>query len=167
MSFFHHAGFITGGKIDGLLSDVSQGRIEMGFLAFLRLIGTLYFKKHFAAIVSLKGIETSIQLFNAHIQSDNNIKTQHLLWYDDIRGIVSDRITCEQERMPSHTSMWHRWSRACWVAHLWENAPCEDMFASLPAPVVSGGYTKTMVATPMSGNVLRSNIKYRTQSIFS
>ena len=35
----------------------------------------------------------------------------------------------------------------------------------LPELVV--GYTKTMEATNTSGNVLRSNIKYRTQSIFS
>ena len=114
--FFHHAGFITGGQIDGLLSDVSEGRIEMGFFSFLEINWNTVLQKHFAAIVSLRGIETPIQLFNAHIYT--NTKTQHLLWYDDIRGIVSDRITCEEERMSSHTSMWRHWSQACWVAHL-------------------------------------------------
>ncbi len=34
-------------------------------------------------------------------------KTARMLcWYDDIRSIVSDRITSEEDRMPSHTSMW-------------------------------------------------------------
>ncbi len=136
--FFQHATFITGGQIDGLLSDISQGRIEKGFLSFLRLIGTLYFKKHYAAIVSLRGIETPVQLFNAHAHSYHDIKTQHLIWYDDIRGIVSDRITSEEERMPSHTSMWRHWLRSCWVAHLWKNSPYADIFTSLSAPEHSG-----------------------------
>ncbi len=34
-------------------------------------------------------------------------KTARMLcWYDDIRSIVSDCITSEEDRMPSHTSMW-------------------------------------------------------------
>lgn len=77
-----------------------------GFFSFLEINRSTVLQETFCSLVSLRGIETPIQLFNAHIQSDNNTKTQHLLWYDDIRGIVSDRITCEQEWMPSHTSMW-------------------------------------------------------------
>ena len=117
-AFFQHAAFISGQQMDGLLSDTSEERIEMGFLAFLRLIGTLYFKKHYAAMVSLKGTETPLQLFHAHPPS-TDLKEQHLLWYNNIRQVVSDRITSEEERMPSPTSMWRHWLRACWVACMW------------------------------------------------
>ena len=44
----------------GMLSNDCGDMVEEGFLAFLRLIGT---KKHYAAIVLLKGAETLQQLF--------------------------------------------------------------------------------------------------------
>ena len=114
--FFQHAGFITGSQMLGSLSDTTEGEKSNGFYALLRLIGTLYFKKYFAALVSLKGLETPQQLLNACSASD--LKDKHLEWYNTIRAIVSDRITSEQERMPTHTSMWRHWLRSCWVAHM-------------------------------------------------
>ena len=58
--------------------------------------------------------------------------------YDDIRSIVSDRITCEEDRMPSRTSMWRHWLRSCWVAQLYQSAHIQDPFALLPPPERSG-----------------------------
>ena len=55
-----------------------------------------------------------------------------------IRAIVTDRITCEQDRMPSHTSMWRHWLRSCWIAQMWSNAPKEDVQHSLPQPELCG-----------------------------
>ena len=133
--FFQHATFITGREIHGLLC--AGDAPEKGFLAFLRLIGTIYFKQHYASMTSLKNIETPLQLFNAHPCSTDP-KEQHLLWYNDIRGIVSDHITTEEDRMPSHTSMWRHWMRCCWVAHLWGNSSKEDQLHNLPAPESSG-----------------------------
>ena len=52
-TFFQHAKFITGQHADGLLSDTSEDERERGFVAFLKLIGTLYFKKHISATASL------------------------------------------------------------------------------------------------------------------
>ncbi len=40
--FFQHADFITGRSMPGSLSDSGEKNKENGFLAFLRLIGTLY-----------------------------------------------------------------------------------------------------------------------------
>lgn len=41
--FFQHATFITGNQMCGSLSDITEDKKEQGFLAFIRLIGTLYF----------------------------------------------------------------------------------------------------------------------------
>ena len=45
---FQYATFITSGQLPGTLTDTSlDGDIyRLGFLAFLRLVGTVYFKKH-------------------------------------------------------------------------------------------------------------------------
>ena len=77
------------------MSDTAEEVKNTGFYAFLRLIGTLYFKMHYAALVSLKGLETPQQLLNACSASD--LKDKHVEWYNTIRAIVSDRITSEQE----------------------------------------------------------------------
>ncbi len=42
--FFQHAQFISGQHADGSLSNISIENRDKGFLAFLRLIGTIYFK---------------------------------------------------------------------------------------------------------------------------
>ena len=130
--FFHHATFITGNQMIGSLSNTAEDDKNTGYLSFLRLIGTLYFKKHFSAFVSLKGVQTPQQLF--HTCCESNPQEQHLKWYNTIRSVVGDRITCEQERMPSHTSMWRHWLRSCWVAQMWSNSPEEDLQGSLPPP---------------------------------
>ena len=124
--FFQHASFITRVQMLGSLSDTTENKIFFGFLVLLRLIGTLYFKKHYSAVVSLKGLETPQQLFYACTDCDP--KERYLEWY---RAIVSDRIT---ERMPSHTSMWRHWLRTCWVACMWSNSSEEDLQWSLPLP---------------------------------
>ena len=89
--FYQHACFITGDGEIGRLSDCSTSNFKKGYLAFLRLIGTLYFKKHYLAFVSLQGIETPQHLMNSI--SATTLLEQHSAWYNDIRAIVSDRIT--------------------------------------------------------------------------
>ena len=45
-NIFQHAKFITGGECPGTLANTDLLTKEMGFQAFMRLIGTCYFKKH-------------------------------------------------------------------------------------------------------------------------
>ncbi len=121
------------------LADTAENKKDVGFLAFLRLIGTLYFKKHYSALVSLKGSETPQQLF--HACCEQNLREKHLEWYQAIRAIVSDRITCEQERMPSHSSMWRHWLRSCWscwISRMWSNSAEDNIQLSLPPPEECG-----------------------------
>ena len=42
--FFHHSSFITGRETEGSLGDFEQNSRDLGFLAFLRLVETAYFK---------------------------------------------------------------------------------------------------------------------------
>ena len=76
--FFQHASFITGSRMPGELLFSTADKIEQNFLSFLRLIGTLYFKKHFSAMVSLRGTET---LLNSQKTSMDHTK-QHECLYD-------------------------------------------------------------------------------------
>ena len=136
-AFFHYSDFITGNTQEGSLCDNSSEReIKTGFLSFVRLIGTLYFKKHLSAFVALKCVQTPIQLFNS-IAGDT-VEDRHELWYGNIRGIVSDRICSEEERMPSYTSLWRHWLRSCWVAQMWKHSPKIDIYSALPPPEASG-----------------------------
>lgn len=47
--FLQHARFISGDETQGLLSYTSSRDQKNGFLAFIRLVGTAYFKKHLSA----------------------------------------------------------------------------------------------------------------------
>ena len=135
-TFCQHAIFITGNGSKGRLSDCSDLSKKQGYLSFLQLIGTMYFKKHYAAFVSLKGIETPQQLLNS-IQSNSpseKVKT----WYNDIRAIGSERITKDEQRMPSESAIWRHWLRCCWITQMWRNSPQQDVFSGLASPDESG-----------------------------
>ncbi len=65
-NFLQHVQFITGQCVDGLLSDIIEDTRENGFLAFLRLIGTLYYMSMkigdiVASLANEKHLENFIQ----------------------------------------------------------------------------------------------------------
>ncbi len=137
-SFFQHAKFISGQQMGNFLSEHKETNKKKGFLSFQRLIGTLYFKKHYAAMASRKDVQIPQQLFNCHRKSAD----PHREWYNnDIRAIVSERITDERNRMPSLTALWRHWLRCCWVAQMWANSSEVDLYESLPSPETSGWKT--------------------------
>lgn len=63
--FFLHARFICGQDMPGSMEQVSMNNRASGFLSFLRLIGTAYFKKHLASFISVHNFETPHQLYNS------------------------------------------------------------------------------------------------------
>ena len=82
-AFYHYSDFITGNKQEGSLSDSSsESEMKIGFLSFVRLIGTLYFKKHLSAFVALKCVQTPVQFFNSI--AGQTIEERHELWYGNI-----------------------------------------------------------------------------------
>ena len=93
--FCQHAAFITGNLSSGLLLQTHGEDKKQGFLALVQLIGTLYFKKHLSAFVSLHGVKTPNQLFNSLPPA--SLEERHKVWFSDIRNIISDRISNEEE----------------------------------------------------------------------
>ena len=85
---------------------------DNGFLSFVRFVGTCYFKRHLAAFISLYGHETPTHLYNS-LDPSLQPRERHRTWPQKIREAVSDRITNEEERVPSFTSLWRHWLRAC------------------------------------------------------
>ena len=87
--------------------------------------------------MSLHGVETVNQLYHS-IDPTKAMKERHEAWYSEIRSTVSDRISNEEERMPSQTPMWRHWLRSCWVSQMWKHSPELDIFGELNAPEQSG-----------------------------
>ena len=112
-----------------------------GFLAFVRLIGTAYFKKHLAAFISLYKYETPKHLFTS-LDPSLDPYAKHEVWLQEIRSVVNDRITTEEEKVPSITSLWRHWIRSCWVAELWNNSIASDVYSTLSSPENSGWICK-------------------------
>ena len=81
--FYQYAGFISGDTdhAPGSLSDVSllDHKWKRGFLAFLRLIGVVYFKKHSSGF----DIQSPLSLYSKF--EDLSIEQQHYKWIDHIR----------------------------------------------------------------------------------
>ena len=101
----------------------------------LKISWTVYFNKHFASFSSLYGHTTPLHSFNS-IGSTCALspKEQCKKWVEDIVKIVDDRITTEEERMPSYTALWRHWQRSCWIELLWYNSPLSDPYLNLPPP---------------------------------
>ena len=118
----------------GCLSETQTYNLNSGFQAFLRLVGTLYFKKNLPAFVSEYGFATPNQLFN----SLDTAPQKYKMWIEKIRNVVADRIVCEEERVPSDGALWRHWLRTCWVSQMWANSPQEDVLEGLPPPEQSG-----------------------------
>ena len=66
-TYFQHARFISGSQMPGCLSQTCPevNELEHGFLAFIRLIGTVYFKQHVSTFSSRHACKTPEQLFNS------------------------------------------------------------------------------------------------------
>ena len=134
--FFHHCDFITGTSGEGSLDQIYLDNQDKGFLAFIRLVGTMYFKKHFSAFYSLFGYELPDQMLKSISSSDN--KEKHYTFINNIRGVVNERVTCEDEKVASTTALWRHWQRSCWVLQMWQNSRQSKVYQTLPPPESSG-----------------------------
>ena len=107
--FYQYAGFITGGtnQYPGTLADTGLNTAELNqeFLAFLRLIGTVYFKKYGVAFSE----PSPVALFNKHSKNTVSPLAQHNAWLEDIRQSMRDRTQFEDDMMPSTEALYHHW----------------------------------------------------------
>ena len=117
--FFQYAQFITGHtrytKVSLADTSMENNIHEHGFLAFLRLIGTVYFKRHANAFE----YDTPESHYKSFLCPTTNAKEQHRRWLEDIRQSTWDRITLENEMVPTIEALWLHWLRSCWVLHIW------------------------------------------------
>jgi len=114
--FFQYASFITSGNPEGTLADtvLEDNIFETGYLAFLRLVGTVYFKKYATAFKMQSPATHFIQFCTA----THSIRQQHTAWLEDIRNNIWDRIPFENEMVPSDDALYLHWRRSCWVLHM-------------------------------------------------
>ena len=103
----------------GSLSDTDSSSLSLGFLSFIRLIGTVYFKKNLASVVSKLGIETPVQLFNS-FTSTIATEERHKQWYENIKKSITPMN--ETQRLPTLTALERLWRRCCWIKQMWANS---------------------------------------------
>ena len=122
--FFQHAEFISGMSVSTLADTCSSNR-HLGFLSFIRLVGTAYFKKYFASFK----YSSPRALFNSKVSCDS--ENQHKEWLDCIRCTVWECIEFEDQLPLSWDALWRHWLHCCWVAHFWSQA-ADNSYNLLP-----------------------------------
>ncbi len=157
--FFQYASFITSGEPPGTLADTSLDgeKYKDGYLAFMQLIGTLYFKKH------ATGFESSSPAthFLKFATTGTSMLQQHQSWLEDIRQNIWDRVKFENEMIPSNEALYLHWKRSCWVLHMWRQA---DQNYLVLQPVTNYGWTLTegklciVWDTPSNLQVIRDRV---------
>ena len=124
--FFEYVTFIMGDKTPPpfstmVTSDNMKQEAQDSVLAFIRLVGCAYFKKHLNAFFG----KTPESTFNTFADAAS-IRDQHINWLDSIRQGIWDRISQESETIPSFAALELHWQRSCWVVHMWQQATSND-----------------------------------------
>ena len=122
--FFQFASFITGANAQGSLMNIQlQGGIyKQGFLAFLRLVGTVYFKKHASGFNTPSPASHFMRFSDAA-----NPLTHHHQWIDELRQNIADRCTYDKNMIPSTEALYFHWQRSCWVLNMWAQSDRNTM----------------------------------------
>ena len=125
--FFEYAKFIAvdlTGPFIGLVSPLDlQEQAAASQLAFFRLVGCAYFKKHNNAFYG----HTPSSLMNSFSQTNLSPLDQHRKWLNHIRQTIWDRISSENETIPSLEALHYHWLRSCWVLSMWQQAQSSQM----------------------------------------
>ena len=133
-NFMQHASFISCGNAVESLHYTNPTNNDIGFLSFLCLVGTCYFKRHISAFT---GHETPIQLYNS-VDDILPVSERHKIWIKKIRETVSNIILIEEDRVPTYTSLWRHFLRSSWIHQMWQNSTYQDIYSSLLPPEQSG-----------------------------
>ncbi len=100
-----YSAFITADQ-DSAQGILTTEQNSLGLLAFTRLVGCAYFKKHKSAF--LPTYPTPMALYNS-ISSTNDQYTQHNEWLDLIRNRMWTRIQFEDDMIPSSSALSRHW----------------------------------------------------------
>ena len=129
--FFQYAHFISSGKeaTCGTLADTdsNNGAMNLGYLSFLRLVGTVYFKKHNTGL----NTPNPSTHFNTFYEMGKPPQAQHHEWLEDIRQTIWDRVQHEADMIPSNGALYRHWKRTCWVINMWSQS-CQSHMVLAP-----------------------------------
>ncbi len=119
---FEYATFIIDNQVSTFACSISHNNLrdkaEVSQLAFFRLVGCAYFKKHSNAFYG----STPSSLFHSFVTPNSSPLEQHCKWLNHLRETIWDRITFESETIPSLEALQYHWLRNCWVIHMWQQA---------------------------------------------
>ena len=136
--FLDYANFILGDVRGAFTTRYTQSDIHnqsrITLLPFIRLVGCAYMMKHANAFHG----QTPQSLLNSLSQA-NSAYHQHEQWLDNIRQTIWDRISFENQTIPSMTALEYHWRRSCWIIHMWQQAECRNMVL---APLNGNGWTQ-------------------------
>ena len=138
--FFQYASFVTAGdhtSTPGTLANTNlNSDYKTGFLAFVRLVGTVYFKKHASGF----GTASPPAHFKNFTTPGLTVEQQHSNWLEDIRQNISYRVKFENEMIPSDEALKLHWTRSCWIIHMWRQADHNTMSLQ---PITQYGWSIT------------------------
>ena len=126
--FYQHAEFITGDThytSGSLVNTQLDETLKTGFLAILRPIGTVYFKKH-ASAFDLLTPESHFKTFTC-----TSTEKQHHERIDSIRQKSWERSVYESDTVPSTEALWRHWMRSCCVLDMWRQSHSSNMNLAL------------------------------------
>ena len=134
--FFQNASFTTGSNAEGSLANVQldNENFKKGFLAFLRLVGTVYYKKH-ASAFDFPSPATHFLQF-----SGSSPLIRHKQWIEDVRQNIADRSTFDNDMLPTTEALLLHWKRSCWVLDMWAQANKNTMVLE---PITDYGWNLT------------------------
>ena len=125
--FFEYAKFIAVDLSGPFIGDFSQDTFHEqardSQFAFFRLVGCAYFKKHANAFCG----HTPSSLMNLFSDNSSSSLHQHEKWLDHIRQSIWDRISSENETVPSLEALQYHWLRSCWVLQVWQQAHSQQV----------------------------------------
>ena len=134
-TFYQHANFINDINLLGTLADIMQHNEEHGFLAFLRLIGSVYFKRYKSAFAQ----PTPAAYFHS-ISENLDSKEHHMKWINSIRATIWPYTQTPEDELPSTDSLQYHWKRSMWTANTWRQALKNTM-----EPLAITHYGKTLM----------------------
>ena len=122
--FYQHAAFISSGlQYPGSLADINGEDQALGFLAFLRLVGTAYFKANLGVFTQ----RTPQALFNSLYNPTLSMEEQHEAWLDMVRSTCWVHVASPSEEVPSTDALRLHWMRSIWVLHMWKQCLCNKV----------------------------------------
>ena len=166
--FFQYATFITAGSshhlsTEGTLADTDlDSNYELDYLAFLRLVGTIYFKKYNT------GFDTSspfTHFMRFSTEPTTNELQHHNKWIENIRETTWVRTKSEREMVPSNDALMLHWKRSCWVIQMWSQANhAQQVFKPLTGNgwEVQDGEIKVVWDSEKNIDHVRSRVKILT-----